>query len=58
VLAQFDNIILPTGVDPVKDTFLIVGCSHIPFPIKGVFVLEVVKTLIQPSGKPAFSANY
>jgi hypothetical protein len=56
-LAQLAKIILPTGVEPVNETFLTVGCWQIALPTIGVFALDVVRTFMHPAGNPAFSAS-
>lgn len=55
--AQIFATSLPTRVLPVKVTFFTRGCLQRASLRAGVLSRLVVKTLKQPFGKPAFSAN-
>lgn len=56
VEAAWAAISLATGVDPVKDTFLTIGLSHISFPTSFRF-FSVVTRLKTPAGTPARDAS-
>jgi len=50
-------MMLPTAVEPVKETFFTSGCLQRASESRGVFFVDVVMTLNTPGAKPASVAS-